>query len=265
MSFSDGDPRNVPSAERYDPAVPDSRIHFFQPNKHALARRVALRREVVATQGRGVIGATYFGSLVHGEAHRESDVDAFIYVDPTTMGYSDHHQIQEGTGIVFLPEIEEELSDDFRARIMRGFEYDPESKNDIRVIPLDDEIINTSTWIAVQNLNYQEAPWQPIRESVRQLLPAANDPDTPYKKLHSAMSGLFHPDITGTLTEPRQLVIDRLLMSGHAGEILWRTAIQSITKMELGESPASIPQPYDNLPASLSRAVATYGLPDYEE
>lgn len=82
---------NAKTHEAADPselANPDLRI-FYNRNRTAESdRRLTILNETILgyqEEHSFVIGATAFGSTIHGGAHAESDIDAFVFVDPDSL------------------------------------------------------------------------------------------------------------------------------------------------------------------------------------
>lgn len=264
QTYPADDHNHSPEKGVYDPANPDSRMYLRMPNVHSQRRREALKTFIEEMQSTTdfIEGATVFGSTLHGKAHEGSDLDAYVFISPEK---GDHFKDTDfevaGNGIEFKLALRHELKDALRRDIMAGIDYDPAARNDIVVVPLNEDTIGIGVEIAIfDEIDYQEAYddyLEIVDEQKQQGESSELQPPEPPLGLNRSMRGLFHPDVTGTLAPHRQCLIKELLLRGSFGEKLWQGIVAEVSMLE-----GDFRTLYKDFPQTLQEAATVFGVPD---
>lgn len=254
---------------------PDRRMHDNPHRTPEADRRLDALDEVTREYQAAhafVEGVTVFGSTMHGGAHEQSDVDAFMYIDPDVLADEmggaepdEHDRVQMARAVEH--DVFERLGLDSASSGRR---------NDVQLYFVNDRIIDES----LSRFEENEARSQEFREMSDTLrdaywdhVDAAGGEDESFEDFARRSSGvdiddepemamvewgiaaLFHPAVgdRARIDTLRQKVLDRIA-SSPAGEQMWSNIASSIYGFE-----GDMHSEQAKFPATLAEATDMFG------
>lgn len=196
-----------------------------------------------------VEGATVFGSTMHGGAHEKSDIDAFVFIDPDVVS----EQLGgEQLDAFDYNEMARVVEHDLMSKIGKQVgEQSSGRRNDIQIVPLNDEIIDTSvakyesqskiyedhseSMRALRD-EYYSRPVEPIEDFetyAQQIKGIDIHSDPEIAMMEWGVSALFHPAVgdNQAIARLRNKVLDRFSAS-PVGSELWADIVSRIETFE---------------------------------
>lgn len=206
---------------------PDSRVFANPSRTYESDRRLATINETILSyqaEHPFIEGATVFGSTVHGGAHAESDIDAFVFVDPdqlpeefSSVDAEGHISLTPRDGREMGRAIQVDLMQALGEKVTRNGKHE---KNDVRVFALNEDIIHSSIeghlasesayqqlydeHRAKEDLYYDRSyvepgneDWTPEQRNTYIAGMVGQRPEYP-EPLNWAIAGLFHPAVGET-------------------------------------------------------------------
>lgn len=252
--------------ERYDRYNAQDKRFVISPNEFGLKRLDAVQRSIDSIKAKRpeVLSLVVFGSTVKGESHHASDIDGYIFINPSLSQSQDLPVTDGSTATRLKSEVADRYTNQLRNRIMDKTKLTPDQVAGIKVLPINEEIINKQVDDLVDVINKLKN--YELEREKRELEFLASNPNGIY--LESPPNGLmppipkpnlfamFHLEIGGGIRNYRNYLIERLEQEGDSGEVIWKEIIEATEMMEQNMSYNT----NKRYPRNLTEAREVYGF-----
>ncbi len=256
---------------RYEKYNAQDKRFVISPNEFGLKRLDAVQRSIedIKAQNPEVLSLVVFGSTVKGESHDKSDIDGYIFVNPSLSQDQNLHVVEEPTATRLEPEIAGAYTSQLRNRIMDSTGLTSDQVAGIKILPISEEIINKQVADLVDTLNKLKS--YNLERERRELEFLASNPNSLYWEIRPMelkspspkpnLYTMFHLEIGGGIRDYRDYLIKRLEQEGDFGEEIWREIIEITEMMEQNMSYNT----NKRYPRNLTEAKEVYGATQQEK
>lgn len=257
-----------------DMNTPDTEPRFVIPKESIGYERLVETQTIVKelkNEDPAILSLCIFGSNVKGTATEKSDIDGWLFVDPSVVALQSDHEEKDLVEICtmgesfyateeihFTKDIEQKYNDLIRNEIKRKLDLSDEQVKHIRTRPLSESIIDRyitkwDSW-AEEMKEYEARKIQHDIEIADHNF-SGSFPHLPQNMHTGYIPYIFHMALGHGIEKYRRYVINNLIDRGETGELMWKELIDGTVIMEnYLES-----NPKISYPRNLAEAISLYG------